>query len=169
MSTADAVAREAAWLSTVSGDSLPFLPASAGGAFEVIAPYWQGAQTRTQAPAIYVLRAQVAALRVANQRVRNRYRMTLDVHWPIRATGPGASSIAAVEQQNLDDAVDLLRQRIAGTLGDKSHGGRFQAAGEAKTLPGMTVDFPQAETTIRAAKEIRASVVYYCDDFEISN
>ena len=163
------MAREAAWLSTVSGDSLPFLPASAGGPFEVIAPYWQGAQTRTQALAIYVLRAQTTALRVANQRIRLRYRMTLDVHWPIRATGPGASSIAAVEQRNLDDAVELLRQRIAGLLGDKSHGGRFHAAGEAKTLPGMTVDFPQAETTIRAAKEIRASVVYYCDDFEISN
>jgi hypothetical protein len=167
MSSADAVSREAAWLQ-VSADSLPALLTADGGPFEIILPYWQGAQTRTQAPAIYVLRAQMTALRVANQRVRNRYRMTLDVHWPIRATGPGASSIAAVEQQNLDNAIELLRQRIAGTLGDKSHGGRFLSAGEAKTLPGMTVDFPQAEQTIRAAKEIRAQVVYFCDDFEIS-
>ena len=58
MSSADVVAREAAWLNTTS-DTLPSLPKNAGGPFDVIAAYTQGAQTRTQARAIYVTRGQV--------------------------------------------------------------------------------------------------------------
>src|ERR1700738_2382904 len=122
MSSADAVAREAAWLNTTSGDTLPFLPASAGGPWQVIDPYVQGAQTPTQKTAIYVTRGKVERIRVGNQRIRPRSPMGLELPWPVRVISPGSSSIAATEQQNFDNAIALLEQRITGPLGDKSHG-----------------------------------------------
>lgn len=175
MSTADAVSRETAWLNTTSGDSLPFLPASAGGPWQVIDAYTQAAATRTQKTAIYVMRVPGwENLRVANQRTRPRYRMRLEFRWPVRVTSPGASaSIAAAEQQAFDDAVELVRQRVAGPLGDKSHGGRFLSAAVApsKGQPDITVtmDTAGADATIKASKELRASMTYLVDDYEVSN
>jgi hypothetical protein len=166
--TADAVTREAAWLNTASGDSLPFLPASAGGPWNIVDAYVQGAQTRHEAPAIYVTRGKVEQIRVGNQRVRDRYQMRLELRWPVRVISPGSSSIAAQEQQNLDSAVEMLRARITGPLGDKSHGGRFLSAAEVKGMPGIDVTFEPASQTIRQAKEIRAVVSYWIDDFEIN-
>jgi hypothetical protein len=167
VSTADACVREAAWLST-AGDSLPALLASAGGPWKVIAAYWQGAQTRTQAPAIYVTRGRAAQIRVANQRIRPRYPMRLELYWPVLVISPGSSSIAATEQQNLDNAIEMLRQRVTGPLGDKSHGGRFLSAAEVKGAPGIDVTFEPASMTVKAAKEIRAAMTYSIDDFEIN-
>ena len=169
MTSADAVAREAAWLN-VTGDGLPSLPSAAGGPWDVVAAYTQGAQTPTQKTAIWVTRGQVQRIRVANQRIRPRYPVRLDLHWPVRVTSPGASSIAATEQQNFDDAIELLLERIAGPLGDKTHGGRFLAAGEApRGQAGISVQYEKAADTIRAAKELRASVAYFIDDYEVSN
>lgn len=172
MSSSDAVAREAAWLQ-VTGDGLPSLSAGYGGPWQVIAPYTQAAATRTQQAAIYVTREPgFEVIRVANQRTRNRYRMKLQLHWPVRVTSPGSStSIAAAEQQAFDDAIELLRQRVAGPLGDKSHGGRFLSAAiaAAKGQPDITVTLEKAEQTIRASKELRACMSYLVDDFEVSN
>lgn len=167
MGTDSAVARETAWLAT-AGDSLPALPSSAGGPWDVIAAYEQGAQTRTQATAIYVTRGRAGQVRVGNQRVRPRYPMRLELHWPVRATSPGGSSIAAVEAQAFDDAIELLRQRVTGPLGDKTHGGRFLSAAEVKGAPGFEVTFEPAGETIRAAKELRAIASYWVDDFEVN-
>ncbi len=165
----DAIAREAAWL-TQAGDGLPSLLASAGGPWGVIAAFTQGAQTPTQKTAIYVTKGVTQRIRVANQRIRPRYPMRLECRWPVRVISPGASSIAAVEQQNLDDAIELLLERIAGPLGDKTHGGRFLACAEApRGQAGIDVQYEKAEQTIRAAKELRATVSYFIDDFEISN
>jgi len=171
MSSADAAQREADWLNTTSGDSLPFLPAEAGGPWDVIAAYTQGAQTRTNPTAVYVLRGPFQTLRVANQRTRPRYPMRLELHWPVRVISPGSSSIAATEQQAFDDAVELLRQRVAGPLGDKTHGGRFLSAAIAASRgqPDITVTPEQAAQTIRAGKELRACMTYLVDDFEVSN
>jgi len=168
MSSADAVARETAWLQTTSGDSLPFLPASAGGPWDVIAPYEQGAATRTQATAIYVTRGRAQQVRAGNQRIRPRYPMRLELHWPVRTISPGSTSIAATEAQNFDDAIELLRQRVTGPLGDKTHGGRFLSAAEVKGAPGWDVQFDPASQTIKAAKELRATAMYWVDDFEIN-
>lgn len=169
MSIADACAREASWLQTSSGDSLPFLPASAGGSWEVIAPYVQGAATRTNAPAIYVKRGQVRQVRVANQRVRPRYPMRLELHWPVVVISPGSSSIAAQSAQDFDDAIEALRARVTGPLGDKTHGGRFlSAAIDGKGQPDINVDYGDNSVTIKAAKELVATMTYPVDDFEIN-
>ena len=168
MGTDTAVARETAWLQT-SGDTLPALLASAGGPWQVIDAYEQAAATRTQKTAIYVTLARIEQVRVGNQRLRWRYLMRLELRWPVRATTPGtATSIAAAEQQNLDSAVELLRQRVTGLLGDKTHGGRFAAAGEVKGQPGFTVNYEPATATIKAFKELRATALYPVDDYEVN-
>lgn len=168
MSTADAVARETAWLNT-TGDTLPALPASAGGPWQVIDPYEQAAATRTQRTAIYVTLARIEQARVGNQRLRWRYQARLELHWPVRATTPGSTtSIAAAEQANLDAAIELLRARVTGPLGDHTHGGRFLAAAEVKNAPGIIVAYEPANVTIRQSKELRAAMLYPVDDLEIN-
>ncbi|HEV2253845.1 MAG TPA: hypothetical protein VGS06_11685 [Streptosporangiaceae bacterium] len=165
-----AVAREVAWLST-TGDSLPSLPASAGGPWTVIDAYTQAAATRTQATAIYVTLGPSQNLRVANQRTRLRFQFRLELRWPVVITTPGTStSIAAAAQQAFDTATELLRQRVAGPLGDKSHGGRFLSAAEAQRgQPGIDIQPEPADQAIKASKELRKLVVYWADDYEVSN
>jgi hypothetical protein len=166
--TGDVCAREASWLNTVDG-VLPSLPSGAGGPWNVIEAYFQGAQTRTQATAIYIMRGAVQQIRVASQRVRPRYPVKLELHWPVRVISPGSSSIAATEQQNFDDAIELLRQRVTGPLGDKSHGGRFLSAAEtARGQVAIDVQYEKPAETIPQAKELRAVMAYYVDDFEIN-
>jgi hypothetical protein len=163
------VARETAWLLTSSGDSLPFLPASAGGPWEIIDAYVQGAARQANKPAIYVKRGQVRQVRVANQRIRPRYPMSLELHWPVVRIGPGSSSIAAETAQDFDNAIELLRARVTGPLGDKSHGGRFlSAAIDGKGQPDISVDYGNASETIKAAKELTAAMTYPVDDFELN-
>ena len=166
--TATVVAREASWLTT-SGDSLPSLLTANDGPWDVILPYWPGAQLRTQVAGIYVTRGKILDQRSGNQRIRPSYAIKLKIHWPVKLASPGVSSIAAEEQQNLDDAVDLLLQRIRGPLGDKTHGGRFLSAGEAPGKAAVQVDFEDPEATIRPAKGLRASVSYSIDDLEVSD
>jgi hypothetical protein len=163
VSTADAVSREAAWLNTTS-DSLPYLPSSAGGPWEIVQAYWPGSRLASQKTGIYVLRGRATDPRVANLRIRPQYTFTLKLWWPIRATGPG---IAETEQQNLDDAVDDLIQRIRGPVEDKTHGGRFLSVGEVPGVPFVDVVFDDPEHTIKQDKTLRASVTYYADDIEI--
>jgi hypothetical protein len=167
-----AVARETAWLNTTSGDSLPFLPSGAGGPWQIIDAYTNAAATRTGLKAVYVTREPgFENLRVANQRTRPRYRMKLELHWPITRASPGNSSIAAESQADFDAAIELLRARVAGPLSDKSHGGRFLSAGVAHSggQPDITLTPEVADVTIKGGKELVASMTYLVDDFEVSN
>ena len=135
----------------------------------MIGPYDQGAATRTQATAIYVTRGRAQQFRVANQRVRPRYPMRLELRWPVRVISPGSTSIAATEAQNFDDAIALLESRLTGPLGDKTHGGRFlSAAIGSKGQPDIDVQYEPASVTVKAAKELRALALYWIDDLEIN-
>jgi hypothetical protein len=169
--TADAVARECAWLQT-SGDSLPSLLGSDGGPWLIIDAYTNAAATRTRQAAIYVTREPgMESIRVGNQRIRFRYRMKLRLDWPVTRSSPGSSSIAAESQQDFDDAIELLRQRVAGPLGDKSHGGRFLSAAVASSggQADITVTPEVADVTIKTAAILKASMTYLVDDYEVSN
>lgn len=162
MSTADAVAREAAWLQTI-GDSLPALPSSAGGPWQVIQAYW----TRTPATnktGIYVLRPLILDQRASNQRIRPRYEMNLRLVWPVVVTG---SSLLETAQSDLDAAVDLLIQRVRGPLGDKTHGSRFLSAGEIPRT--VQVQFEDPEVTMGQYKQLRAHARYSIDDLEVND
>jgi hypothetical protein len=164
MSTADAVAREVAWLNT-SGDGLPALLTASGGPWDNIQAYWARTPA-TQQTTIYVLRSSLSDERAANIRIRPTYDFTLKLVWPIRQT---ATPVAEGEQQALDNAVDLLLQRIRGTVEDKTHGGRFLSVGEVPRMPGVHVLFEDPEITIDAVKALRCTVSYSADDFEIND
>jgi hypothetical protein len=169
--TADAVARETAWLQT-TGDSLPSLLGADGGPWLIIDAYTNAAATRTQQPAIYVTREPgFENIRVANQRTRPRYKMKLECRWPVLRSSPGSSSIAAETQADFDAAVELLRQRVAGPLGDKTHGGRFLSAAVAHSgsQPDITWTPEPADSNIKGSKELRGSMTYLVDDYEVSN
>jgi hypothetical protein len=156
--------REAAWLNT-TGDTLPALPSSAGGPWEVLQAFW----TRTpgtQKTQCYVWAAQTDDVRAANVRIRPRYEITLDLHWPVLGTG---SPLLETEQQNFKNAVDLLIQRIRGLPQDKTHGGAFLSVGEDPRSPGVHVQYEPPWVTHPADKELRATVTYYADDFEIND
>jgi hypothetical protein len=155
--------REAAWLNTI--DSLPVLPSSAGGPFDVLQPFWTRTPA-TQKTQLYVWSSTFDDERVANIRIRPHYDITLAVYWPVRVTAGG---VAETEQQNAKNAVDLLIQRIRGFPGDKTHGGAFLSAGEVPRVPGIHVAWEPPWVTIPADKELRCTVTYPADDFEIND
>lgn len=161
MSTGDAASREAAWLAT-TGDSLPALPSSAGGPWQIVQAYWPRTPQANKT-GIYVLRAVLQDPRVSSQRIRPRYDMTLRCMWPVVLTG---AQLLETAQQALDSAVELLIQRIRGPLGDKTHGGRFQSAAENPRM--VSVRFDDPETSMAQYKALRAHATYSVDDFEVS-
>lgn len=167
MSTSDACAREAAWLSAV--DTLPSLLTTSGGPFQVIQAYWPGAHLTARKTGIYVLRRRTIMPRFGGRRIMPGYQFDLRVAWPVKATTAG---IAETEQANLDAAVELLLQRVDGLPGDKSHGGRFLSAGEGlegTAVQGLypVVDFADPEVTIPQGGWLRCTVSYPANDPEI--
>ncbi len=162
--TATAAAREAAWLNT-TGDSLPWLPVSAGGPWEIIQAYWPGARFPSQKTGIYVLLKSSGDYFVAANRYRPQHLVTLKLVWPVRHN---TSPLAETEQQNFDNAISLLRQRIRGPLGDKSHGGAFLSAAQVPQQNPLAVDYDDPETTIPAGQGLRATVSYHIDDQEFT-
>lgn len=162
--TADAVAREAAWLQT-SGDGLPALLASDGGPFEVVQAYWPGSKFRARATGVYVDHGDWSDPKVANVRLRPQYVFTVKVYWPIKAT---AAPIAETEQQNLDIALELLRQRIDGPEIDKSHGGRFLSVGQVPRGAALRFRKEDPEVSLQRDPTLRASATYYADDLEFN-
>ncbi|MFI0914226.1 hypothetical protein [Streptomyces abikoensis] len=162
MSSADAVAREAAWLSDFNpADGLPALLATLGGPFDVVQAYMPRtpAQRRAQ---LYVLRRQVREERTAHVRRMARHLFELRVIWP--ASSPSGSGEDS--QQTLDNAIELILQRVGGLMLDKTHGGRFLSVAEN---PGeVTVDFADPEPSLRDRADLRCTITYWADDAEIN-
>lgn len=156
----DAVDRETAWLGT-SGDGLPALLKAAGGPFDNVQAYWARVP-RTQQRTIYVTRSDAQDERTANIRTMIRHSFVLRLIWPV-LVGAGH---AETEQRALDAAVSLVIGRIRGFTGDKTHGGAFLSVAENPRY--VRVTFDPAEATIPGAKELRASIAYMADDYEIN-
>ncbi|MFE4867730.1 hypothetical protein [Streptomyces sp. NPDC056682] len=159
MSTADAVDREVAWL-TSTGDGLPALLVSAGGPWDNVQAY----QPRTpgkRASNLYVLRRGIHEKRFANVRRMASYEFVLKLIWPL-SSGQG---IAEADQRAFDAAVDLVLTRIGGPVGDKSHGGRFLSVAENPEY--VNVRFTDPEQTLGVA-EFHAEITYFADDTEIT-
>jgi hypothetical protein len=170
MSTADAAARESAWLQT-AGDSLPSLLAADGGPWDVIQAYWPVAHLAKDKHGIYVDARPVADPRVSNQRIRPQYTFVLTLLWPVKAQGAtagvsGTTRIAETEQQNLDNAAALLIERVRGFLGDKTHGGRFLSVAENPRMVSYVKEDPAV--TYPQDRTLRASVQYRADDYEVN-
>lgn len=167
MSTADACAREAAWLATTN-DSLPILLASAGGPWQNVQAYWPGARTAKMQTGIYVLRRRIVKPRFGGRRIMPGYEFWLKARWPVKTT---TSPLAETEQQNFDNAIELLLQRVGGLPGDKTHLGRFLSAGEgldgtARQGQYPVVEYGDPEVTIPLGL-LRAEVFYPADDPEV--
>jgi hypothetical protein len=161
-SSATAVTREVGWLTT-STDSLPYLLKANSGPFEVIQAFWPGARLASQKPGIYVDMAPVADTRVSNQRIRSQYTFVLTCIWPVKTpTAP----IAETEQQNFSDALELLRQRITGPVGDKTHGGAFLSVAENPRRIDIVPEDPKH--TLPESKALLETVTYRADDFEVN-
>lgn len=164
MSTADAVQRETDWLSQ-SGDGLPALLKTASGPWDVINAYWPRTPNYNL-NGIYVMRTRLIDMRWSNQRKLPRHSFRLKLLWRIGSTTTGVS-IGEAEQANFDSAVDLLLQRLRGTLGNKTHGGRFLSVAEAPGAnPEIPIDFDPPETTMERGY-LSATVNYQADDLEV--
>ncbi|MEE6264874.1 MULTISPECIES: hypothetical protein [Streptomyces] len=160
MTTADAVDREVAWLTT-SGDGLPALLTSAGGPWGSIQAYQPRTPGRRNTYAI-LLRRQIHEKRFANVRRMPTYEFVLKLIWPL-TSGQGR---AEDDQRAFDAAVDKVLTRIGGLPGDKSHGGRFRSVAENPEY--VIVRFTDPEQTMPPEAEFRAEIVYYADDIEIN-
>ncbi|NUS29191.1 MAG: hypothetical protein HOV92_33935 [Streptomyces sp.] len=161
MSTADAVARETAWLNA-HGDGLPSLTAANGGPWDIIQAY----MPRTPATAkkqLYVLRRRIQETRYGAPRKIDTHHFQLSLWWPIGSTTIG-TPIAETEQANLDAAVDLLLQRIRGYPTDHSHGGRFLTVAEAPVGAEIVVEYGDPVHGITVAGALTATVTYSADD-----
>jgi hypothetical protein len=161
MSTADAVQREADWLN-VTGDTLPALPSTAGGPFDVVQAY-RPRTPRQRARSLYVIRRGIREERFANVRRMPTYNLELQINWPlVNAQGSGED-----EQAELDAAVELVLQRVGGLPFDKTHGGRFRSVAENPKFVDVAFSDPEEAFAKRPAV-FEAAVSYWADDFEIT-
>ena len=160
MGTADAVAREAAWLAAYNpGDGLPALSSDLGGPFDVLQPYWpRTAATRKNQ--LYVTRRAIQVERFGFSRKIIHYPFVLRIVWPLSSNSGDAESV----EQALDNAIDLVLQRISGPLTlplDKTHGARFLSVAEDPCR--IDVDITDAEQAIGQGS-FGASISYVADD-----
>jgi hypothetical protein len=158
VSSADAVARETAWL-TSSGDGLPALLKQAGGPFDVVQAYWPRSQ-RAKQRSIFVLRRDINDERFSVARRMDTHEFVLRIVWPM-LSGTGA---AEDEQQALDDAIELVKVRVHGPLQDKTHGGRFLSVAENPSA--IRVSFTDPAHTVDLAY-FEAEITYHGDDVEV--
>lgn len=162
MSSADAVAREAAWLTEFNpADGLPALHASQGGPFDVIQGYLPRTpqQRRTQ---LYVIRQRLHEVRTAHVRRMARHHFQLRIVWPTSSP----SGAAEPPQQALDDAIELVLLRIGGLMLDKTHGGRFLSVAEDPAE--VVVDYADPTDSLPNRADLLCNVSYAADDVEIN-
>lgn len=158
MSTADAVAREAAWLRAYgAADGLPGLLKGNGGPFDVVQAYVPRTGAQRQAR-LYVTRTQLRVERYGFNRKINHHHFMLRIYWPQSSNTGQAESVQAA----LDTAVDLVVQRVNGLFGDKTHGARFLSV--AENPMDVDVQFADPEQSIQARAELAATITYQADD-----
>lgn len=161
--TANAVDREIAFL-RASGDGLPALHKIAGGPFDRVHAY-RPRTPNQNVTSLYLRRAGITDERWANQRKKPRYAFHVALEWRIGATTT-AVELAEDEQRAFDAAIELVIERVRGTLDDHTHGGYFLSVAEAPTPSHIDVSFTDPETTL-TQRLLKADMTYYADDFEV--
>lgn len=162
MSSADAVDREVAWLTSV--DSLPALLESAGGPWQVVQAYWPRTFAAKKT-GIYVMRSSLDENRFANQRKMTTFAFRAKLWWPVGATTTSVG-ISEAEQRAFDAATELLLARVRGTTFDHTHGGAFLSAAEGPGTDGrISVRFADPEQTMHQNPAcLRAEATWLADD-----
>ncbi|GAA3267711.1 hypothetical protein [Streptomyces lavendulae] len=160
MSSADAVVREAAWLAAFDPtDGLPALHASQSGPFDVIQGYLPRTPQQRRAQ-LYVIRKRLQEVRTAHVRRMARHWFELRIVWP--SSSP--SGAAEGPQQALDEAVELVLQRVGGLLLDKTHGGRFLSVAEDPAE--VTVEYADPTDSLPNRADLLCAISYAADDAE---
>lgn len=160
MPSADAVAREVAWLTAFDPtDGLPGLLDTLGGPFGVVQGYWPRTPA-TRKNQLYLRRTGFRVERFGFNRLMNHYQFSARIVWPLSSSSGDIESV----QQLLDNAVDLVVQRITGPLAlplDKTHGARFLQVAEDPCL--IDVQFSDPEHAA-ASGQIEATIKYPASD-----
>jgi len=126
----DAVDREAAWFKAdQSAQGIPHLIASArpAGPFDIVQADLGRPSARGRT--LYLWLENVEERRYALARKLQIYSFVASCLWQ-RTKAAGQTQ---ADQQGLAAAVAKVVQRVRGPIGDKTHGGRFTAAGEIET------------------------------------
>lgn len=164
MSTADAVEREANWLTTFNpADGLPALLKSNGGPWDIVQAYWSPSRSARQTR-FYLVRGILTEDRFAAPRRMDHYTFTGKLYWPVGATtnGPG---MWEAEQAAFDAAINLVLARVRGVLYDHTHGGQFLSVAEAPDPGRISVHFVDPEAAQgNSPAELRATITYEADD-----
>ncbi|GHB55454.1 hypothetical protein GCM10010331_49100 [Streptomyces xanthochromogenes] len=162
MSSADAVARETAWLTAYDpADGLPALLTTDGGPFDIVQGYLPRTPVQRRCQ-LYVMRRRLQEVRTAHVRRMARHQIELRIIWP--ASSP--TGAAETPQQALDNAIELVLQRIGGLMLDKTHGGRFLSVAEDPAE--VSIDFADPEPSLRDRADLTCVVSYSADDIEIN-
>jgi hypothetical protein len=158
VSTADAPAREAAWLADYNpADGLPALLQDNGGPWQVVQAYWPRTPD-TMGKRIYVMRHSIKNERFANVQKIDKYVFRLVCLWPMTVVS-GAWEQA---QSDFDAALDPVITRIVGPQLDKTHGGRFLSVAEDPSAIEVTYHDPVQ--TLAAQLGLVAEITYTADD-----
>lgn len=158
MSTGDAPAREAAWLAAYNpADGLPALTVADGGPFQVVQAYWPRTPERL-GTSVFVMRHQSKVDRYANVQKINKYVFRLVCWWPMANITGNAEAV----QQDFDNALDLILQRITGPVLNKTHGGRFQSVAEDPASIELLYHDPVQ--TLAQTNAFAAEISYTADD-----
>ncbi|MEZ0066680.1 hypothetical protein ABIA32_002692 [Streptacidiphilus sp. MAP12-20] len=161
--TADAVAREATWLAG-HGDGLPALLTANGGPWDIVQAYLPRTPAARKSQ-LYVLRRRLQTERMSQQRRLATYTFHLTFYWPIGATTVG-TNLAESEQQALDNALDLVRQRVEGFVGDKTHGGKFLSVAESPSGTRFDVEMSDPGQSMSGGAFLEGFATYVADDAE---
>jgi hypothetical protein len=160
--TADAVARETAWLTAV--DALPPLLIASGGRWEFV----QGYRPRTPlmtSNEIWVTRRAIRIERFGMIRKIAKYQFVLRAYWG-KTSGTGQ---AEADQAAFDVAINDVLTRINGIgppVADKTHGNRFMSVAEDPTQIDVVFTPPDAAGGPRLV--LQADISYWADDFDFN-
>ena len=156
----DALDREAAWLT--AADTLPALPASLGGPFQIVQARWP----RTPALREYGLYVLRSPHQSAESQRNAAIRRELITSFEVRMIWPFTSGVGSAEADQLafERAIDSVIGRILGYELDKTHGGRFAWVAEEGPL---TVAYDDPEVGI-ARGHLAAHIDYRAADLELN-
>lgn len=168
--TADAVQREADWLSTAN-DGLPNLLVAAGGRWDFVNAYWRRTPPQ-RSRVVWVNKGHMTIRRHAHVRKIIAYHFELELWWPM-ANQTGS---AETDQAEFDLAINDVVMRVSGfgytpsTVADKTHGGRFLSVAETEfSGDSIEVATPPSIATLPVGVGFQATVTYAADDYEFNN
>ncbi len=164
--TDTAVDREVAWLTSV--DALPPLLAANGGPFDTVQAYIPRTPAMRERR-LEIRRTNLELLRTASIRTLPRHTFQAVITWPL-SSGSGTGED---DQRALDVAVNQLATRLAGTMGDKTHGGRFLSVAEPEHAGAVGIhvafDDPARTMADRNVLGFRCAVTWSADDLEVNS